>query len=689
MSEISIQQAADGTGTVMITGVPIAAYVPPVLAAPDPVEAAPAPTAVASAVLAVCEYVVAGSTITVTNKSTSARPVASASFSRGDGTSARALAIDESYTYTTTRTSVTPILTVTDDTGVKDSAFMSFALPTNASGTAIGRGAPDPSAQPPSDPPPTSDAPPSQPAPTDLPPPSGTTHSVVARTTIDNVQWTATAVVGEDPTEFCQYYFKFIDPNGNPHPSLRLLAFADCCEVGAVNGRSGMGYVGSLTIEYDGEVVWDAAQVLFFCGTLNKTIRYGKFQPKWKPVQDGLFPNYAKPASPLQISLQKYDWSYNGAGYCSVLAQQTTGMRGEIAVIPPPDIPFVLDPSDATYAWVRQVADNDGAWAIARLDDATGMPFDIRTYPNATLMGSPPFSGNPIVPKINDGVVPVCPTTWDVAHHTGYGFVVAAATGSVRDRLHAAILGNAALTALNPGYRQQCGVWAHYQERGSAWALRSLFYASRVGLMSDYFVGQLGVQRQQGERQITNATGMQGTYINRTFPDGSKGTAQWEENFTRLMLGVIAANEPAWETLRARMAKGLSLFMVSPQYQLATGYTLAWRNVDGSDKTTLSDMLQSTLYSWDAADIATAVSSAVTAAEMSALIAKYQSGWAGKTGDFMQYVTATDGYPAIVRAATAANFAVDSKEWTTCDGVPTKPAFTADTWQWNIVPRAA
>jgi len=137
------------------------------------------------------------------------------------------------------------------------------------------------------------------------------------------------------------------------------------------------------------------------------------------------------------------------------------------------------------------------------------------------------------------------------------------------------------------------------------------------------------------------------------------------------------------------MAKGLSLFMVAAQYQLATGYTLAWRNADGSDKTTLSDMLQSTLYSWDAADIATAVSSAVTTAEMSALIAKYQSGWAGKTGDFMQYVTATDGYPVIARAATAANFAVDSKEWTTCDGVPTKPAFTADTWQWNIVPRAA
>lgn len=685
MTEISIQQDANGTGTVMITGVPIAAYVPPVVAAPPPVEAAPAPTNIASAVLAVCDYVIAGSTITVTNKSTSARPVASASFSRGDGTSARALAIGESYTYTTTRASVTPILTVTDDAGVKDSAFMSFALPTNASGTANGRGAPDPSAQPPSDPTPTSDAPPSQPAPTALAPPSGTTHSVVARTTIDNVQWTATAVVGEDPTELCQYYFRFVDKDGNPHPSLRLLAFADCCEAGAVNGRSGMGYIGSLTIEYDGEVVWDGSQVLFYCGTLNKAIRYGKFQPTWKPAPAGLFPNYAKPASPLQISLQKYDWSYNGAGYCSVLAQQTTGMRGEIAPVPPPDIPFLLDPSDATYAWMRQVADNDGAWAIARLDDDTGLPFDVRTYPSTSLMGSPSFSGNPIAPKINDGVVPVCPTTWDVAHHTGYGFAAAAATGSVRDRLHAAILGNAALTALNPGYRQQCGVWAHYQERGSAWALRSIFYAARTGLMQDYFAEQLDIQRQQGERQVTNLQGMQGTYINRTFPDGSTGTAQWEENFTRTVLAIIARNVPTWETLRARMAKGISLFMTSPQFQLATGYTLAWRNADGSDKTTLADMLQSSLYSWDAADIATAISPSATTAEISALITKYQAGWAGKTGDFMQYVTAVDGYPAIVRAATASNFSAGSPEWKTCDGVPTKPAFSDAAWQWNIV----
>lgn len=514
--------------------------------------------------------------------------------------------------------------------------------------------------------------------------PVAANHTVKATTTIDQVVWTATATVGEDPAVMGNYYRKFTDPAGNEHPVLRLLAWADCCEVGAVNGRSGLGCIGRLTIEYDGGVVWDAAQVLFFCGTLNKTIRYGKFQPTWKPVPGGLFPNYAKPAAPLQVNLQKYDWSYNGAGYCSVLAQQTTGARGEICPIPPPDVPFLLDPSDESYAWVRQVADNDGAWSIARLDDDTGLPFDITKYPNATLMGSPPFTGNPIAPKVAGDGIPVCPTTWDEAHHTGYGFVAAAATGSARDRLHAAILANATLTAFNPGYRQQCGVWAHYQERGSAWALRSIFFASRVSCMPEYFAAQLDVQRQQGERQITNAMGMQGTYINRTFPDGSTGTAQWEENYTRTVLGLIARNDPRWEALRAQMAKGLSIFLTGPQYQLVTLYTLAFRNADGTDKTTLADMLQSSLSSWSAEDIGTAVSPNVTAQQMSALIAKYQPEWLGKVGDFMQYPTSPDGYPAIVRAATASNFAADSAEWKVCDAVPTKP--DAGGWQWNVVP---
>ena len=42
-----------------------------------------------------------------------------------------------------------------------------------------------------------------------------------------------------------------------------------------------------------------------------------------------------------------------------------------------------------------------------------------------------------------------------------------------------------------------------------------------------------------GERQVTHPLGFQSTYINRVFPDGSKGTAPWEENYTRLVVSVI------------------------------------------------------------------------------------------------------------------------------------------------------
>ncbi len=673
--QTTIQDNGDGTGTITIAGVPITPYVapinPPATEPPSdpPVDSAPPSDPPPLAAGFTFALDADGATVHFHDTSTGAARI---QWQWGDGGSSNKPGDqDKWYRYPKTYTVKQQVW----DAGGKTQSF-SAQVTTAAGGTS----------SPP--PPPADDPPPSDPTPVSPPPPPvvyANPHAVKASTTIDGVSWTAIATVGEDPTVMGDFYRKFVDLDGNVHPALRLLAWADCCEVGAVNGRSGLGCIGSLTIEYDGEVVWDASQVLFFCGTLNKTIRYGKFQPTWKAVPDGLFPNYAKPAAPLQVNLQKYDWSYNGAGYANALAQATTGQRPEIAVIPPPDIPFVLDPSDETYAWVRQTADNDGAWAIARLDDDTGLPFDVTQYPGASLLYDPSYKGNPIAQKASGDGIPVCPTVWDEAHHTGYGFVAAAATGSARDRLHAAILGNAALTALNPWYRQQCGVFAHYQERGTAWALRSIFYASRISCMTDYFVAQLDVQRQQGERQITSTMGMQGTYVTRTFPDGSKGTAQWEENFTRAVLGVIAHNDPAWETLRAQMAKGISLFLTSPQYQLATGYTLAWQAADGTDKTTLAQMLTSTLSSWSADDVAIAISPDVTTAQMSALIAKYQAGWAGKVGDFAQYPYSADGYPAILRAATASNFAADSPEWKVCDGVPTKP--DAGEWVWNIVPR--
>ena len=164
MTDITIRDNGDGTGTITISGVPITPYAAPIVTPPV---SPPPPVDVASNVLAVCDYIVSESTITVTNKSTSARPVASSMLSRGDGTSPKALAIGESYSYTVSRSTVTPILTVTDDKGVKDSAFMSFSLPTDASGTATGRGAPNP-APPPSGsvtPPPADNPPPVSPPP--------------------------------------------------------------------------------------------------------------------------------------------------------------------------------------------------------------------------------------------------------------------------------------------------------------------------------------------------------------------------------------------------------------------------------------------------------------------------------------------------------------------------------------------
>lgn len=527
------------------------------------------------------------------------------------------------------------------------------------------------------------------------PPPSTSgTHAVSVIAVIGGIAYSSSATVGEDP-QIAGQYLVLADAAGNKHPGLRAIVYADCCDVGAVNGRSGNDYAGTLRVEYDGIAVFATQAVQFYRGCLNQTIRYGSHQPAWKNADASLFPNYAQSPAPLPLQdLAKFDWSYNGMGCASYVGMGTTGARKDIGFVPGWDVPFLVQPSDASYAVVRKASDQSGAWPIYFLDDDTGHPFDITKYPNTSFVPyiQSVFNGNPIVQY---GTTPVwnisgSPCRWDEAHETGYNFVAAAATMSARDRFHASVWANAVLTALNPVYRQTNGVWAGYQERGTAWALRSLFLASYVSDMTSYFVARLDEQRVQGERQLTNPMGFMATYVTRTFPDGSKGTAPWEENYVRTVIGVTANKVPVWGTVAGRLRAWLTGILNSRYQQFATIYTMAIHDSTGNAYTTWDQVIKSSLTgTWSDANVAELLNPATTSERISELIvANKSTSWAGKLGDFdTGYPTSCEDYNSYVMAATA-TMVGNGPEWQFCITRPTQPTWTTG-WFWNIVPEAA
>jgi hypothetical protein len=496
------------------------------------------------------------------------------------------------------------------------------------------------------------------------------------------------AHVGEDWTvdgQYCAVY----DSTGAPHPGIRCRIYSDCADVGACPGSNALDYAGTLTVTYDGTPVFGPQAVRFDRGCMNQTIRYGKQAP-WKPVNPKLFPNYATPSAPLPLNnYSSKDLSYNGFGLYNTTAMGVAGMHENIAFVPGWDVPFVMQPSDESFAVVREAADNSGAWCIYWIDDNTGNPYDLTQYPQTSMLpwSQVKFPNNPIV---DYGVVWKISATkgiWDAAHQTAYNFVAAAATGTARDKWHASVHANAPLIASNSFDRQSSGIVAHVQERATAWGLRSLFLAAHVSSMPDYFAARLDEQRMFAEKLITHPLGFQATYVTRQNEDGSKATAPWEENYTRLVVGVIVGLHPEWQEIQTRLNRWFEI-MRKPYYQLATHYKMGNQNADGTPLTTWEDVVTHTLAGeWSDADITTVLSPALNTAQMTALIQKYVPTWPGKVGDFdANYPTSCQDYGAILMAAVAQNLG-DGPEWAVCQSIPTKPNWALG-WQWNVVPIA-
>jgi len=522
---------------------------------------------------------------------------------------------------------------------------------------------------------------------------------------LQKVIWTALATVGEDWTVDGRYV-PFTNAAGDKHPSLRGRFYSDCADIGAVNGRDGNDFAGTLSVSYDGAEVFAPASVQFHRGTFNQTVRYGKQAP-WHAVDGSLFPNWATPTVPLPLAdLTNYDLSYNGMGVATMQGMGSTGSRPDIAYVPAWDVPFCVQPSDAAYAVVRVAADHSGAWPIYFLDDDTGLPFDIGTYPMVSFLPykQATFAGNPIAAYSDPAKVTGSPLAWDQAHETGYNFVAAAASGTARDKFHAAVWANAMLTAFNPVYRQQTFTWNHYQERGSAWALRSVFLASYLSAMPEYFTAQLATML--AKVPATNPLCFLADYMRpgaNDAPGGpSTGIAIWQENYLRIVVNVVAYKRPEWQPFAAYLGANVMPMLADARYPLSTLYVHTIKDSQGNFLPTWTAVLEATLTgpqgigtqgAWPAADIAAATDPAITPQALDALIRKNMPGYANnKLGDFVQYANAPDAYPALIRASIPGlvdlNVPGAADAWQVCEAVPTKPDYGTN-WAYNIEPRAA
>jgi hypothetical protein len=478
------------------------------------------------------------------------------------------------------------------------------------------------------------------------------------------------------------------------------MPYADCVDIGCMYGDSTKDFVGTLTVEYDGQVVFGPEAVKFNRGVPNKTIRYGRQAP-WQRPDMSLFPNYAAPTGPLSFDISKFNLSYNGLGVATATSMGTTGSRPDIGYLPRWDAIMLgllgsetatQEQLDAAFAVVRAAADVM-PWPIYFIDRATGHPFDVTRYPNVSLepRSQANFANNPIAAYAPDkGKISGATVIYDAAHATGYQFLVAAMTGTARDKWHAAVHANAAITQGNPSWHTD-GLWTHTQERGTAWSLRSLFLASHVSDMPDYFAGQLELQRVKGERDVTHPLGFVATYENRTFADGSKGDATWEENMIRLVVATIVQKDARWQTLNDRLKAWLTALLSQNYWMLTATSSMATRDPSGAQIADWASCLGHSLPNWD---LPTILDPNTTAEQVGQMVYEHWKqtfpAWVGRAGDFNdKYPQDVGGHCATLCAAVAQTIG-SGPEWDKCQSVPTKPDYVGQSaWEWNIVPRAA
>lgn len=558
-------------------------------------------------------------------------------------------------------------------------------------------------------------APVSDPPTISTPPADSNEIKVEAIDPLDRV-WTGVAHVGNDQTA-PGVYCVLADASGQPHRALTMTAYSHCVDVGAARCDNPYDWVNFKSVRVWRNGVEIPVTPTNKRGTYDfwqyayETIPFPDVSLAWNAakIDRSVMPNYA-PGVQAPTDNSKWICGWNGCAMIPSLDMGDTGDHEYIGFLPTWVTAFLTDPTQATFDTMLLADYAAGTWNCQVALPDTGAIIDVTQYPKASFLPSQRGgSGNPVVTYggVMDGDTLMAAADakalqkseqckWDEAHHVGFYFVTAMVTGSAWALDHASRLANAALTFANAGYRQQCGVFEHYQQRGTAWALRSLFLASYYSSDTAYFAARLEEQRVFADAHIgNNPFGMMATY----YPDGDYN-AWWQEGYMAIVFNAMCPKLPQWTNYARWLATSTVKFMDRLLYPYTTVYHFYPRDETKTWYPDVKSVLKAglvnnhwtdaagadaALYTTDPQSVFAAVSSFYATAK-AAWVGQYANGY----GDFMQYPDAPGAYPALmrVRSIVASDLGVSDVPWGICQNVPTKPNFSKD-YRFNIVPRAA
>lgn len=549
--------------------------------------------------------------------------------------------------------------------------------------------------------------------------------------------WSAQAMVGDDPTVAAKYV-KLTDEDGHEHRGLTAWFYADCVEVGVTRIDCPYDELNcQLSVTYDGAEIPHApssypdGHVDFWRGCRSAPIRYGN-QVGWdaSKIDKTLLPSYAygETQVPWVGGSLSGDLTFNGLGIATTWGMGSGGERPDIGYMSQWNVGFILNPSDATWAIVRQADDHCGNWAPVYFSDPfTGSILNRLTVPQLTCFvpqsavhGWPnnaliPYGGSyngdtlipPDVTAAGDAKrISACPNNPSNDHQTSYALLSAMVTGTARDRDHASFWCNYHLFFGNPLTTMEKGVtsWA---PRGFAWGIRNIFLGAYVSAHTAYFEAELNHELEICTATVLNSNkyGIWDRYITYrgtpgTSAEGWLGTATWQQYYIMMSLDAIAFKRPEWVPLAKYLAKQAMLYFTK-NYALCGPVSQSFiRDPNGNLPDTWEEILRISLISYflmtdEEADALINANSVKDAYDIVvAYYARVGKPWAGKyengIADLMVSPTSVDGHTIDFRAAVVAayNLGVEGSDTALqyVQNLPTKPDFTKNQ-KYHFAPR--
>lgn len=666
MTDITIQQNADGTGTITIAGVPIAPYTAPIVSPPPPPPPATAPALAAGFIATVDAD---GATVHFHDASTCAVKI---QWQWGDGgTSSKLGDQDKVYRYAKTYT----VKQIVWDADGKTQTF-SADVTTTAGGTPLSSGSNVPTS----------------PAPSTTSQPDFTLQ-VMQSSDLPSAHVTGTADGAA------------VDITVQPGQRVPLvdgrfeLGAATYYPDGAIvleNSYAGDNAAPAdlscnLTITAGDKIFGTGDIVLWY---LSWTRPFWVVPPTAGTLDKQYLPNYGAGSESASFATQyaMADNSILGIGMAAK-AIGNVGERPDLGIIPGWDAAYVTNPSPGNEAVVRGMADASAPWPFHAIDTATNRMLMASDYPKASLLG--PFlgvSGNPF-----RKFTTACPYLLgqSTGHAVGFNVLACALYGTAYDR-----------ASLSQWVNYVGRTWGNYAYalsadgpismrhvegcRGIGRTLKSIVQGAKLGEAEHQpmFAAWADQVASELKAWLAGQTGLQITRAGPGYPGG--GYAPWGMHIAAEAVGyAIQCGFAQFQPVLDEYAIPIFDSLLAMPHELATVYASGYEKADASLVSTWAESLQRQ------GEVESKTAAALACAEDSMdMQAAYNRTTVGlQAGDFMGYPAAPDGRPAILQCALAklADHATDQTRaqaaW--AKFVQYCRCNYAANPKYNIVPRAA